>query len=421
MSVQTKRRSFIKLTFVAFAACLLYGISSGIRANYGILINGISQNSGIPYSSVSFILAIAQLVYGITQPLFGILAIKKSNTFVLLTGAVLMAAGLAGIPFCHSIWSLLPFLGIVFPAGTGAMSFGIIMGAISPLMNEKEAAAVSGIVTAGSGLGSTILSPAIQRSISAYGLQTTMFALCIPVLCLIPVSWCISSSAKQVTLVQKSGAGQSMKRMFSDAFRDKSFLFLMIGFFTCGFHMAIIETHLFSQFVSYGIPEETAAYAFSLYGMAVILGSTVSGILDSRFPMRKVLGSIYAFRVVIIFMLLALPKTASILFMIAILLGLTAASTVPPTSGLVGKLFGVRKMATLFGVTFLSHQVGSFFSSWLGGICIQMTNGYPLIWIASIFLSAIAAIASFSIKEPLNYGKQISRRQPAPRRTKTDR
>ena len=399
MRAHTSRRNLIKLTLVAFAACLLYGISSGIRANYGILINGISQNSGIPYSSVSFILAIAQLVYGIAQPLFGILAIKRSNTFVLLTGAVLMAAGLAGIPFCHSIWSLLPFLGIVFPAGTGAVSFGIIMGAISPLMNEKEAAAVSGIVTAGSGLGSTILSPAIQRSISAYGLQATMFALCIPVICLIPISWWISSSAKKVSTVPKSDSGLTMKGMFSDAFRTKSFLFLMIGFFTCGFHMAMIETHLFSQFVSYGISEETAAYAFSLYGLAVILGSTASGILDSRFSMRNVLGGIYALRVVIVFMLLALPKTAAVMFMISILLGLTAASTVPPTSGLVGKLFGVRKMATLFGVTFLSHQIGCFFSSWLGGICIQMTNGYSLIWVASIFLSAIAAIASFSIND----------------------
>ena len=175
----------------------------------------------------------------------------------------------------------------------------------------------------------------------------------------------------------------------------------MIGFFTCGVHMAIIETHLFSQFVSYGIPEETAAYAFSLYGIAVILGSAAVGILDGRFPMKNVLGSLYASRIVIVLMLLILPKTAPAMFFVAILLGFTAASTVPPTSGLVGKLFGARKMATLFGVTFVSHQIGSFFSSWLGGICIQATNGYSLIWIVSIFLSGIAAAASFSVKEPI--------------------
>lgn len=402
MNVHTEKHRIARLVLIALAACLLYGISSGVRANYGILINSISQNSGLPYSLISFTLAIAQLVYGITQPLFGILAIKKSNAFVLLTGIFFMVAGLAGIPFCHSIWSLLPFLGIVFPAGTGALSFGIIMGAILPLMNEKESAAVSGIVSAGSGLGSTILSPTIQRLISISGLRITMFALCIPVICLIPISLWFFSNEKSVSAVQRIDAGYSMKNMISDAFGNKSFLFLMIGFFTCGFHMAIIQTHLFSQFVSYGIPEKVVAYAFSFYGITVMLGSIVSGILDSRLPMKKVLGGIYTLRVVIVVMLLTLPKTTPVMFIIAILLGFTAGSTVPPTSGLVGKLFGARKMATLFGITFVSHQVGSFFSSWLGGVCIQITNEYSLIWIASIFLSAIAAIASFSIKEPVN-------------------
>ena len=401
MSGHTKKSGIARLALVALAACLLYGISSGIRANYGILISSISQNSGVPYSSVSFILALAQLIYGITQPLFGILAMKRSNGFVLLTGAALMAVGLAGIPFCRAVLPLLLFLGIVFPAGTGALSFGIIMGTITPMMSEKEAAAVSGIVTAGSGLGSTILSPTIQRLLSAGGLRPTMFALCISAVCLIPISWWISSNVKGVSAAPEDDAGHSMKSMFSDAFRNRSYLFLMIGFFTCGFHMALIETHLFSQFVSYGIPEATAAYAFSLYGIAVIIGSAVSGILDSKLPMKKVLGSIYAFRVVIVFMLLTLPKTVPAMFFVSILLGFTAASTVPPTSRLVGKLFGTEKMAALFGVTFLSHQIGSFFSSWLGGACMQATNGYSLIWIASIILSGAAAIASFSIKEPI--------------------
>ena len=213
MGVHIKKSRTAKLVFLAIAACVLYGISSGIRANYGILINGISQNSGISYSSVSFVLAIAQLVYGFTQPLFGVLSIKKSNTFVLLTGAVFMATGLVGIPFCHSMWSLLMFLGFVLPTGTGALSFGIIMGAISPLMNEKEAATVSGIVTAGSGLGSTVLSPMIQRLISARGLRITMFTLCIPVICLIPISLWISLNVKKAATIQKSDMEYSMKEI----------------------------------------------------------------------------------------------------------------------------------------------------------------------------------------------------------------
>ncbi len=401
MDAVVKKNTIFKLILIAIAACLLYGISGGIRANYGILINSISDNSGIAYSSVSFILAIAQLTYGIAQPVFGIIAIKKSNTFVLLIGAVLMAVGLLGVPFCHSILSLLFFLGIVFPAGTGAISFGIIMGAVSPLMSEKEAATVSGVVSAGSGIGSTILSPMIQKLLSISGLQMTIFALCAPIICIVPISLWISSNTKNTTITLESSndVTYSLKDMFADAFRNKSYLFLMIGFFTCGFHMAIIETHLFSQFVSYGLSKETAAYLFSCYGIAVITGSIISGILGSKFPMKNVLGSIYASRVIIVILLLTLPKTVFSMAFVAILLGLTAVSTVPPTSGLVGKLFGNAKMATLFGMVFVSHQIGSFFSSWLGGICVQITKNYSLIWIVSIFLSVIAATVSFAIKD----------------------
>lgn len=189
--------------------------------------------------------------------------------------------------------------------------------------------------------------------------------------------------------------------MLTNAFCNKSYLFLVIGFFTCGFHMAIIETHLFSQFLSYGLSEESAAQGFAIYGIAVILGSIISGILDSKLSMKIVLGSIYVLRIVIILMLLTFPRTCLSMYFIAILLGLTAASTVPPTSGLVSKLFGTAQMATLFGIVFFSHQIGSFFSSWFGGIFVQKTGGYSLIWIASMIFSAIAAIVSFSIKEPM--------------------
>lgn len=411
MKIHVKKQNIARLFFIALAACLLYGTSSGIRANYGILINGISSSSGIPYSSVSFVLAIAQLVFGITQPLFGILAIRKSNRLVLVSGSVLMAAGLLGVPFCRSMWSLLPFLGILFPAGTGAISFGIIMGTISPVLNEKEAAAVSGIVTAGCGLGGTFLSPVMQKLLSESGLQTAIFVLCIPIACLIPISLWISSNNKKVPKNKENETDYSLKKMFAGAFRNRSYLFLMIGFFTCGFHMAIIETHLFSQFVSYGLPESTAAYAFSIYSIAVILGSIISGLLDSRFPMKNVLSGIYAIRVCFISLFLILPKTTACMFAFAILLGLTASATVPPTSGLVGKLFGTEKMAALFGMVFLSHQIGSFFSSWLGGICIQITQEYTLIWIISILLTAIAAVISFVIKEPLNPANRGNRKK----------
>lgn len=187
------------------------------------------------------------------------------------------------------------------------------------------------------------------------GLTVAMFTLCILIICMILLSDGSFSSKKEAKQVQGRSAGYSLNKMVVNALRDKSYIFLMIGFFTCGFHMAIIETHLFSQLVSYGFTDETAARIFAIYGIAVILGSVISGILDRRFSMKNVLGTIYASCIAIVIMLLVLPKTTLVIYMIAILLGLTAASTVPPTSGLVGKLFGTEKWQIIWsGVPFSS-------------------------------------------------------------------
>lgn len=394
----TKKSNLLTILLISLCACLIYAISSGIRSNYGVMLSAISENSGVSYSSVSFVLAVAQLTFGIMQPVFGILALRKSNSFVLCLGAILLAGGLLLIPACHSMASLLLFLGILMPAGTGALSFGIIMGAITPLLGEKKAATVSGLVSASSGLGSIILSPALQSLLAGKGLWSAMLFLSVPTLCLIPISIWLSKYS-QTGQTEGTEKNVSLKVLFLDAIQNRSYQFLMIAFFTCGFHMAIIETHLFTQITTYGFSEKTAAYAFSLYGITTMAGSVISGILCSKFRMKWVLGGFFGSRPFIILAFLLLPKNIVTIYLVAALLGFTGSSTVPPTSGLVGKLFGPAKLATLFGIVFVSHQVGSFFSSWLGGICVSATGGYTLIWCVSAVFSTVAAIVSFCVKE----------------------
>lgn len=246
----------LTLAFVAVAACLLYAISGGIRANYGILLKGISESSGLTYASVSFVLAISQLMYGITQPLFGVLAIKKSNAFALCLGTLLVLAGLLMIPLCTSVWSLMVFLGILMPSGFGAISFGIIMGAVTPVLGQKRAAVVSGIVSASSGLGSVALSPLISALLTKAGLLSCMVALSIPTICLIPISILLSRVGQETALNRREEV--FIKSMLVDAFSNKSYYLLLFAFFTCGFHMAIIETHLFSNMTASGISDTVA-------------------------------------------------------------------------------------------------------------------------------------------------------------------
>lgn len=393
LQAKQKHQSII---LVVMCACFIYAVSSGVRSNYGILLPSISEHSGVSYAGVSFILAIAQLSYGVMQPISGIIALRKSNHFVLIWGAVMVATGLLMVPFCYDFWSLMLFLGLLMPAGTGMLSFGIIMSAITPVLGPKLAATASGIITAASGLGSTILSPVIQRLLVGDGLGRVMLLLATMASFVILIALWFASFKKEETSADYEQV--NMGPMLSQAFNNRSYLYVVIGFFTCGFHMAIIETHLYAQMMSYGIVAETAALIMAAYGIATMLGSVLSGILTSRFIVKWVLGGYYAARVIIILLFFVLPKTTVTLFIFASLLGATGAATVPPASAQTMQLFGARKLGTLFGFAFLLHQVGSFLSSWLGGLLVSGDNGYSAIWISSAILSFIAASVSFMIK-----------------------
>lgn len=388
-----------KICIIA-AACLMYSVSAGLRSVYGIMLSGISMETGIAYATVSSAIAVGQLVFGIAQPIFGIIALKKSNRFVLVVGSICMSIGLAAIPFCRVGWLLTLFLGILLPVGTGAVSFGMIMGAITPKLGEERAAAASGLVNASSGIGSVFFSPILQSAFSAVGVTKTIFSIAILVLLLVPVSMIISGSDEN----EKGHDNGTMQDrtpvmyMFMSAFGNKNYIFLLIGFFTCGFHMAIIETHLYSQIISYGIAEATAAIIFSIYGIATIASSLISGFLCSKYSMKWVLGAIYGSRFVWIAAFFILPKKIPVIIIFTILLGLTGAATVTPTSGLVSKLFGAENLATLFGIVFVAHQLGSFLSTWLGGISLEITGNYTVIWLVSAVLSLIAMLVSYGIK-----------------------
>ena len=392
-NAETKQNiSALTLCGIVFAACLFYALSGGIRANYGLIRGAISDSSTVSYAEMSLILAVAQLSFGIMQPVFGVLALKKSNGFVLCCGAVMAAAGLLGIPFCRGEWSLLLCLGLIMPAGLGAFSFGIIMGAITPLLGERRAATASGIVSASSGLGNIIMAPILRGILDSVGLFGAILALCIPAACMIPLALWFQKFRAPEAVQEKEHP--SLKSLLSTAFQNRSYRFLVIAFFTCGFHMAIIETHLYTELTSYGLSEQSVTYAFSVYGITTMLGSVVSGVLGSRYSMKWVLSGFYAARPILTICFLLMPKTLVSAFVFAALLGFTGAATVPPTSGLIGKLFGLAALGTLFGLAFLAHQVGSFFSAWLGGLCVAATGGYVLIWCVDAVLCVLAAAAS---------------------------
>ena len=238
------------------SGCLLFGLSLGVRMNYGILLNAYADKAGLPYDEISLVVAVGELVYGVAQPVFGMVALRRSNGYVLKLGLLLLAAGFVSSAFIRFVPLLILTLGICLSAGTGAVCFGIVMGAVSPFVPQSKAAAVSGIINASSGIGSSVMSPLVEYLMSALGLTRAMLGLSLPALALLPAAYWIGE------VNRRRAAGEADEReenqpSFWQTFRaavcHPAYRYLMLGFATCGFHMSLIQNHLYSQFVSYGI------------------------------------------------------------------------------------------------------------------------------------------------------------------------
>lgn len=385
--------------FLLYTACgtFLYAVCAGFRDNYGIMLPYIVEWSGISYATVSFIIALGQLFFGLMQPVFGLLTLRTSPRFVFCLGALMIFAGLVLIPVCTSAFTLTLTLGILLPSGTASASFGIIMSCITPRLPADQSHTAAGFIAAGIGLSILILSPVMQSIIAAMGLRIAILCLAGMALLLIPVSLWLTRmpAARKNSTTEKKPA---VAELFRDAFRNPAYLRLTFGFFTCGFHMAMIQTHLFSQLTTFGISEKAASYGLSVYGLGVIAGSVGSGIASTRFPMSRILGFLYSSRVLWVILLL-MPLSLFPLFAVIFLLGLTGVATVAPTSGLVSKLFGPLRLPTLFGFSYLVHQIGAFCSAWAGGLCLRFTGSYSGIWYADILLCFLAGVACFMIRE----------------------
>ena len=400
MAAKQKNRLTWSIVLISLAGVLIYAVSGAIRTNYGIMRGAISEVTGVGYADMSLILAFSQLMYGLFQPIFGMLAIKRSNAFVLCLGAVLIIIGLIVIPMCGGMLMLMAFLGFIMPIGTAALCYGMVMGTISQALPKSYAAAVSGVLSAANGIASSVMAPVIQRLIASRGIASTMLIPCIPTALVIPLAiWLAKKSAENAVEDATIDERPSMRTLLGEGFRNREYMHVALAFFTCGFHMTIIETHLYTQVVGYGIPEDTAAYGMTLYGMFAIAGALVIGALCSKLKNKYVLGSLYASRPVMIILFLLMPKTVFSVFAFFAALGFTGNSTVPPTSGILRQNFSPIKFATLYGICMVFHQVGGFLSSWLGGLLVESTGSYNAIWLMGAALAACASVLAFTVHE----------------------
>ena len=323
---------------------------------------------------------------------------------VLVLGGLMLAAGTAATPFMSSEWGLIFSMGVLSAAGAGAGSFSILIGATAQRLPASRRAFASGFINAGGSFGQFVFAPLMQAIIAGAGWVYAMLTMAAATLLTIPLSWPLRGK-KAAAPAPVSGsaiplpASSTLTEQLRQAMRDRSYLCLHAGFFTCGFHIAFLVTHLPGEVALCGLPAGVSATALALIGLFNILGSLLAGALSSRYRMKNLLALIYGSRALIIIAYLMAPKTAWTFYIMAAALGFTWLATVPPTAGLVGKLFGMRYLATLFGLTLLSHQIGGFFGAWLGGLAFVHSGDYTWMWYADILLAVAAALVNLPIRE----------------------
>jgi len=345
-------------------------------------------------------MAVAQLTWGVAQPIFGMLADKVGSFKVIVFGTLMLAAGLAITPFVTTGFGLIFAVGILTAAGAGAGSFSILIGASAQRLPPERRSTAAGLINAGGSLGQFIFAPVTQAIISAFSWVAALLVLAVTSLATILFALPFRENreaAKQHQLSQANGI--TLGEQLRIAFKDRSYLCLNAGFFTCGFHIAFLVTHLPGEVNLCGLPASVGAASLAIIGLANVAGSIYAGWLGQTRRMKMILFWMYGSRAIAIAIYLMAPKTEFTFYIFAAVLGFTWLATVPPTAGLVGKLFGTRYLGTLFGFALLSHQIGGFFGAWLGGITFAQNGSYEWMWYADIVLAIAAAFVNLPIRE----------------------
>jgi len=389
--------------------CLIALVGFGARSGLGFFLTPMSSAHGWGRDVFALALAIQMLLWGAAQPVAGALADRYGATPILSVGAVLYALGLASMAYANTPAMLHLTAGAVIGFGLAGSSFTIVIGAFGKLMPPQWRSLAFGAGTAAGSFGQFVFSPLAVALIDNIGWQDTLVAFAAVVLLIMPLSLALASprQAGGPTALTNQ-AQQSAAQALSEALGHKSFVLLVLGFFTCGFQIFFIAVHLPAYLVDRGLPAEVGGWTLASIGLFNIIGAVVAGWLAAFMPKRYILSLIYFGRAVAILIYILLPPSTVATLIFGAAMGLFWLSTVPPTSGLVAVMFGTRWLAMLFGFAFFSHQLGGFLGVWLGGVLFESSGSYDVVWWLSILLGLLSAVINLPIVE-----RPVARLAPA--------
>jgi MFS family permease len=383
-------------TAIVVAGCLIAIVTFGVRTSFGLFTDPLSAVRGWDRETFALAIAFQNLLWGIGQPFAGAVADRFGAGRVLAAGGLLYAAGVALMAQSTTSGALTLTGGVMVGLGVAGGSFTIVIAAFARLVPPDRRSWAMGLATAAGSMGQFLFAPLGQGFIDAYGPVTALMLLS----CLLLLVPLLARS-----LIGRGDDGDpgearvSTREALRSAFAHPSYLLLTSGFFVCGFHIAFISVHLPPYLSDQGLSKGLAALALSLIGLFNVIGAYTSGILGGTHPRRLLLSGIYLMRGLAFAIFLVVPASTGTVLVFAALIGLLWLSTVPLTSGLIALMFGTRHIGMLFGVVFLSHQIGAFTGALLGGTIYERTGSYDTMWVLCILLSVFAAIVHLPIRE----------------------
>ncbi|MPZ56849.1 MAG: MFS transporter [Rhizobiales bacterium] len=393
---------------VTICACLIGMIAFGPRSALGFFLQPISLTNGWGRDVFALGIAMQNLLWGIGQPIAGGFADRYGVVRVLVVGAVLYALGLVLMAYATSPAVFHLSGGVLLGFGLSGCSFPLVIGALGKLVPESWRSTAFGAGTAAGSFGQFLFSPLALWLTDQFGWQMALLVFAGLIMLIIPLSLALATP--------RSGAGavvglppQSFRQALAEAFGHRSYVLLVLGFFTCGFQLAFITVHLPAYLLDRGLDAATGAITIAVIGLFNIVGSLASGWLGNRMPKRFILAAIYFSRAMAVVVFITLPPSVPATLIFGAFTGLLWLSTVPPTSGLVATMFGTRWLAMLFGFAFFSHQVGGFLGVLLGGVVFEYTGSYNPIWWLSVMFGVLSALINLPIVE-----KPVPRMAAAP-------
>jgi MFS family permease len=393
---------------ILICGCLIGAIGFGPRAALGLFLTPMSDAHRWSREVFSLALAIQVITWGAAQPFAGAIADRFGTVRVLSVGALLYCVGLALMAYSSTPLTLNITGGVLVGLGIAGSSFTLVIAAFSKLMPPHMRSLAFGAGTAAGSFGQFLFSPLAVGFIQWFGWQHALVGFGVITLLVIPLATAVNTPPMDPNSHHERSQ-QSLRHALIEAFGHRSFVLLVLGFFTCGFQLLFITVHLPAYLVDRGLSVDAGAWTLGVIGLFNIVGSLGSGWLGDRMPKRYLLSVIYTLRSLAVIAFISAPMSNASAIIFGAVMGLLWLSTVPPTSGLVALMFGTRWMATLFGFAFFSHQVGGFLGVWLGGVLYSTTGSYNVVWWISVALGIVSAIINLPIIE-----KPIERLAPIP-------